>query len=127
MKREDVSKATTKELVEFYNSVSEKPVKRFSTRKDAERRVLDLIPSSKLFKNNLAQAIHESWKVEETYNKRRQRSAVIVNGLEYPSIPQAFRDLNLPLNECIKFRMELKVLKKAEAYGYRWEIVPKNY
>lgn len=79
------------------------------------------------WKSKLAKSIHESWKVEETAMKRKERSAVIVDGEEYPSVAQAFIELDLPMKKVIKFRMRLKKEIELDEYGYHWTIVPLNY
>ena len=81
-------------------------------------------------KRTLSEAIAESWKVDETREKRSQRSAVKVSGKEYPSVRKAFIALDLPAGECITFRIKLKAagtLKGKEAYGKTWTIIPLNY
>jgi len=77
--------------------------------------------------SQLAASIHESWKVPEFDVKRRQRSAVVVDGNEFPSVRQAFIELDLPLSKHIKFRMTLKKETTLEEFGMTWEIVPLNY
>jgi len=82
----DVSKATTAELVNYFNAHSGKsPIKKFADRKTAEKRVAALVPA-----------------------KKTLRSAVLVAGTEYRSVRQAFEHLKLPLGRHINFRMKLK-------------------
>lgn len=93
----DVTKATTAELVIYYNAHSGKsPIKKFADRKTAEKRVAALLPAKK------------------TNEKSTPRSAVIVDGVEYRSVKQAFEKLKLPLGRHIKFRMALKAAGKLD-------------
>lgn len=183
----DIKNATMSEMVAFYNAHSDKPVKRFSDRATAERRVSALVPdeytaqygtahcpscgvhlsngvlvhgvdeqsdgSGRTITNTtheyycmgcghefgpaiksprasspvLSAAIRESWKNPATAQKRSQRSGVKVDGVWHRSVGSAFRHLGLPMNEHIKFRMQLKSAGKLTAYGYRWEVMPLNY
>ncbi len=90
----DVSKATTAELVAYYNAHSGKsPIKKFADRKTAEKRVAALKPKAK---------------------SSTPKSAVMVDGTEYRSVKQAFEKLKLPLGRHIKFRMKLKKAGKLD-------------
>lgn len=71
----------------------------------------------------LSEAIRESWKDSTTAVKRSARNKVEVDGQEYPSVRQAFIDLNLPLEKHIKFRMELKAAGKLKAFDHKWVII----
>jgi len=124
----NVENATTKELVAYYNEHAEKPVKKFADRKTAERRVNELIASmDKPIAQVRSEAIAKSWEKPEVKAKRRQRSAVKVDGVEYRSVRAAFGALKLPLNEHIAFRMQLKSDGKTKCYDRQWEIIPQNY
>lgn len=91
----DVTKASSAELVAYYNAHSGKsPIKKFADRKTAEKRVAALIPAKK------------------SKEKTTPRSAVVVDGAEYRSVKQAFEKLKLPLGRHIRFRMALKAAGK---------------
>lgn len=164
----NVNEMTMKEMVAYYNEYSDKPVKRFSDRKTAERRIEELDPDlinhvgmafcphcgihlsngvtqhCAEYKNDdfefgclgcggewgkaihnatLSEAIRASWKDPQTAAKRRERSGVKVNGDYFKSVAAAFRAFGLPMNEHIKFRMELKKNEKMTAYDKKWEII----
>lgn len=140
----DIKNATTKELVEFYNAQVIKhdmcnPVKKFSDRKTAERRVGELIaeleadgltaatPQEAEIAQKRSTAIAKSWEDKAVHAKRRQRSAVEVDGVQYRSVKQAFEALKLPLKEHIQFRMQLKAEGKTRCYDRQWKIIPLNY
>lgn len=115
MKTIDITTATTAELVAFWNAHAEKPVKRFADRKTAERRVAALIEtlapkvSKKAAKApNRSAAIAASWRDPRTAQLRAQRHAVRVNGGWFRSVPQAFRELQLPMGKHITFRGQLR-------------------
>lgn len=148
MKTIDVASAKTSELVTFYNSHSDKPVKKFSDRKTAERRVNDLLdelydgpevfgvddtpaptaPAAPTKAADRSEGIRRSWQDPEVAAKRAQRSAVAVDGHEYKSVGAAFRALELPMNECIRFRIELKAQGRiSDRYGHDWKIIPLNH
>lgn len=117
----NVKEMTMKELVVYYNERADKPVKRFSDRKSAERRIEELGPA--LHSKTLSEAIRISWLVPETASKRSERSGVKVNGDWFKSVAAAFRALELPMNEHIKFRMQLKAEGELTAYNKHWEII----
>lgn len=121
----DITTATTAELVAFWNAHAEKPVKRFSDRKTAERRVAALIEtltpkvskkatkapkvSKKAAKApNRSAAIAASWRDPRVAKLRSARLHVRVNGAWFRSVPQAFRELQLPMSKCIAFRGKLR-------------------
>jgi len=94
----DVTKATSAELVAYYNAHSGKsPIKKFADRKTAEKRVAALVP-----------------KKTKTKEKGTPRSAVTANGTPYRSVKQAFEALKLPLGRHIRFRMALKAAGKLD-------------
>lgn len=76
--------------------------------------------------NNSA-GIAASWEKPEIRAKRAQRSAVEVDGVYYKSVPQAFRELEIPMAGCIAFRMHLKEVGETTVDGVHWKIVPLNY
>jgi hypothetical protein len=150
----DITTATTAELVAFWNEHAPqfgvRPVNRFATRADAERRVQELIdniaaheedhdsfePSppddeEELSPPEEAQPVHsearsagiaKSWQNPETRAKRIQRNGVRVDGEHYRSVPAAFRALDLPMKDLVAFRMQLKADKTLDAYDHHWEI-----
>lgn len=67
--------------------------------------------------------VAETWKKPEVAEARRKRHGVIVDSVEYRSVAEAFRDLKLPMEKHIKFRMKLKAQagKKIEEFGHIWE------
>ncbi|EQB1525428.1 hypothetical protein ACYCEW_004714 [Enterobacter hormaechei] len=140
-----IETAATKDLVTFYNANCEKvgkpTVKKFADRKTAEKRVATLLaelPEEKKEKKvrtaspeEAAEArragIAKSWQDPVTRVKRSTRNAVIVNGIHYSSCWEAWQALQLgTVNECIKFRGQLKSeLKKSltlNADTYNFEI-----
>lgn len=144
----NVSEATTKELVEFYNEHSGgRPIKKFSDRNTAEMRVNLLIKVMREEAEDAAgitpeapapvnddelatrrsTAIAKSWEDKAVHAKRRQRSGVEVDGVSYRSVRAAFVALDLPLKDHINFRMLLKATGKQKVDGRQWKIVPLNY
>lgn len=144
----NVTEATMKELLAFYNENAEKPVKRFADRKTAERRVSALmeemdgpevftpdapargkvvVEAPRAASATRSEAIARSWEDEETRAARSQRSAVEVDGHYYGSVRKAFIALDLPMKLHIAFRGELKAAGELDAYDHHWEIVPLNY
>lgn len=118
----DVSKLTTKELVEKFNELSpDAPVKRFASRAAGEKRLTALLAETK--DSVRAAAVSASWKDEAVAAKRSVRHFVVVNGKEYRSVRKAFEELGLPIGEHIKFRMELKAVGTIERYGFSWKAV----
>jgi hypothetical protein len=61
-----------------------------------------------------AKVLTRSDRIAATWNDpairaaRSERTAVRVKGVEYRSVADAFRDLDLPMGRCIRFRMALK-------------------
>lgn len=182
----NVETAKTAELVAFYNAHAETPVKKFTDRKTAERRVQKLIETmepemseqaenldsreeqedeqlkaeygytrcphcevhlsngvdldektgqgiclgcgerfgkAKAKNEKRSEGVAKSWQDPEIKAKRSQRNKVLVDGVEYKSVTQAFKALDLPLKAHVKFRGELKAAGKLEAYDRTWEIV----
>jgi len=98
----DVTKAKMAELVTYYNANSGKPaIKKFADRKTAERRVAALVPAADKSK-------------KPSKAKGTMKSKVIVDGIEYRSVKQAFEKLKLPLGRHIGFRMKLKAAGKLD-------------
>ena len=75
----------------------------------------------------MSAAIRESWNDTEVAAARKQRSAVLVDGVQYRSVGQAFEELGLPMSKCIKFRGELKAAGSLSEFGLSWKIIPLNY
>lgn len=145
----NISEATTKELVEFHNAelvnlpadskIRKQPVKKFTDRKTAEKRVAALVeeinaaiesdevePVAGRAVNNSA-GIAKSWEDPKVAAKRAQRSGVEVDGEYYGSVHKAYIALGLDLKDHIQFRMLLKENGKAKVEGRKWKIVPINY
>jgi hypothetical protein len=99
----DVSKASMKELVEYYNTNSGKSaIKKFADRKTAERRCSALV---------VADATIGKPK-KPTAKSKHQQHKVMVDGVAYRSTKAAFEALKLPLGRHIQFRMKLKAAGK---------------
>jgi len=78
-----------------------------------------------------SKAIEKSWKNDETKSKRSVRHFVRVkpskgSTQEFRSVKQAFEHFDLPLNEHIKFRMELKAAGTLTRYDMKWEAIQSN-
>lgn len=85
-------------------------------------------PSTAAPRSSAADAIARSWLDSDVAAKRKQRSAVMVDGVEYRSVRAAYVALDLPLKDHIAFRMHLKEAgKPVEVEGREWVIIPKNY
>lgn len=133
-----VALATTAELVEWYNAHAESPVKKFADRKTAERRVLALLEQGvkKTVQRQKAERkapqstgevdrsaiVAETWLNPNVAAARAARDHVLVDGVWFVSVRQAFIDLGLPLNEHAKFRLQLKRARKLEGYNRKWVI-----
>ena len=53
-------------------------------------------------------AVKKTWEKTSTANARRKRHPVVVNGRRwFRSVPQAFRELSLPMSKHQKFRADL--------------------
>src|SRR5690606_23072555 len=119
----DIKNAKTPELVAFCNRNSRRNIKKFQARATAEARVAALLeevnaeslPTPKVVRatasaprSSAADAIAASWLNSEVAAKRKQRSAVMVDGVEYNSVRAAYLALNLPLKDHIAVRMHLK-------------------
>lgn len=74
-----------------------------------------------------SESIAATWVDEDVAAKRKQRSAVEVDGLLYRSTRAAYVELGLPLNDHIQFRMMLKEKGSLEVDGRKWKIIPLNY
>jgi hypothetical protein len=131
------------ELAEFWNAevvgavADAKPVKRFPSKADAERRITQAFmalpeeapkaPKASAEKRSQAEGVAASWLRPEVAAKRKQRSAVVVDGQPFTSVKKAFEALDLPLKVHIRFRMDLKAAGALTEFGHSWEIVPLNY
>lgn len=129
----NVTTATTKELVQFFNAncavIGANPVKRFADRKTAERRVnavIEAMPAPEApkaektaaEKRTRSEAVAATWKNAATVEKRATRHAVIYTNaqgqsVEFSSLRKAFAALDLPDSKHIPFRQILKREKKA--------------
>lgn len=136
----------TKDLVGYYNAHAEKPVKKFSSRIVAEKRVLELANTiaarTKLVANKAkdkkakkpaddedttakrAASCSESWKDEDVAAARKARWHVKVKGQEYRSVRQAFAELGLPDVHHQKFRKELVAAGTATYDGIKFTAIP---
>lgn len=95
----DVAKASTAELVNYYNAHSGKsPIKKFADRKTAEKRVSALIGKPK----------------KRSTKSQHQHHKVMVEGVAYRSTRAAFEALKLPMGRHIPFRMKLKAAGKLD-------------
>lgn len=128
-----INEMTTAQMLEEYNELSGKSVKKFSSRAAGENQ-LTKIRAEKLAEQQTeekqveqntqnteskevkevvpartrSEGVSESWNNEDVAAKRRQRNGVVVRGVEYRSVLDAFEKLDLPVNKHIKFRAELK-------------------
>jgi len=57
-------------------------------------------------------AIANSWNDPEVRAERSERNKVLVDGVEYRSVAEAFRQLRLPMGAHIRVRMDLKAAGK---------------
>lgn len=67
--------------------------------------------------------IKASWKNKKVAEARSQRNGVEVAGKQYKSVLAAFKELGLPVNKHIKFRLELKANGTAEIAGYTFKLL----
>lgn len=56
-------------------------------------------------------------------NVSKTKNKVLVNGVKYHSVCEAFLKLELPLAKHQLFRKKLKIEKKATYAGYEFEVV----
>lgn len=97
----DFNKATTAELVTYFNAHSGKsPIRKFADRATALKRCAALVPAKGKTKTKKAAGVRSS--------------TVSVDGTEYRSVKQAFEKLKLPLGRHIGFRMKLKAAGKLD-------------
>lgn len=141
MKTIDIKSATTAELLAFYNANSGKdPVKRFSDRKSAERRVSDLLaaiptpvqndtPRRKAEQGSASrsEAIVASWGNKTVAAARATRNGCVVTTptgekREFKSVRVAFMELGLPIGRHIRFRGQLKQAGQNELNGYKFKL-----
>jgi hypothetical protein len=92
--------------------------------KAAHRRTAKLSDSARV---SLSTAVAETWKDAEVRAARCERSAVVVDGVQFKSVADAFRQLHLPMGQHIRFRGQLKEQIKMTAYDKKWEVIPLNY
>ena len=121
MKAVNFDDMTTKELVEFYNSTNpEKKVKKFSNRATALKRCAAAAAEVKGTK--LSAGVKKSWADPEVRERRSQRHAVKVDGVEFTSLQAAYREFDLDQKDHRAFRKELKAAmpKKLERHGKTW-------
>lgn len=69
------------------------------------------------------EAIAKTWLNSEVAAKRSQRHAVMANGIEFKSVPAAFKALGLPHAKVIHFRMMLVEQKKASFGAHKFELL----
>jgi hypothetical protein len=126
----NVTTAKTVELVSFYNAHAAKPVKKFSDRATAEKRVAAILETLTVTAPTTAtgisrsEAIAKSWTNPETRHKRSLRHPVAVDGVEYTSVRMAFLALNLDLKKHIAFRVGLVEGGKPQNFGgHRFELI----
>lgn len=122
-----VKEMTTAELVEEYNKIRGKSIKKFSSRAAGEAQVLaarkDAKGTLEAVKSlstgesagtprqssaNRSQSTAESWKDKKVAASRKERTAVRVGGETYRSVAAAFSELKLPMKSVIPFRLALK-------------------
>jgi hypothetical protein len=142
-----ISEMTMAEMLIEYNSLTNSTVKKFSDRATAERRLKGArvgsedapmplstttvveeekpTPPKPSFgpkprhHKKLSDAIRESWNNKTIAAKRAKRDNVHVEGHgDFRSVYGAFVKLNLPLGQCIKFRM---AVKKAGKGVFEWK------
>lgn len=73
-----------------------------------------------------SEAISKSWADPDVHARRVTRHKVKVNGVEYPSLYQAFVALGLPVSKLIKFRLELKASGKQKFEGNAFVLIAKE-
>lgn len=117
---------TTAEMVAEYNALTGKAIKKFSSRAAGEKqlaaaRSAQPQPTSEKKQMTTKEtpiapksekrsvAISESWSKKDIAEKRARRDNVLVEGVgTFRSVCEAFKKLNLPMNQHIKFRMTVK-------------------
>lgn len=138
----NVAAASMADLVAFFNEHAVVPVKRFSDRKAAEKRVNALIEelvaaakdaapkaTKKAAKADKAPsdrsaAIAASWADKNVAAARAQRNGVSVDGVEYRSVAAAFTALGLPMGVHIRFRGALKAAGKLSYGDHNFKLLP---
>lgn len=124
-----INTLTTAEMIAEYNALTGKSIKKFSSRAAGEKQLSaarDAHPQPKketkvTTKENTevavgapksekrSHAISESWANKKVAAKRARRDNVMVEGVgTFRSVCEAFKKLNLPMNQHIKFRMHVK-------------------
>lgn len=117
-------------IVDEYNQLTGKSVKRFATLEAAQRALAkakgEPVPAKEkkeaAHKESSA-AVKKSWKDKGTRDARIKRTAVAVAGHgKFKSVMTAFQSLKLPLNKVISFRLELKEKGHATIDGKKFTI-----
>jgi hypothetical protein len=82
---------------------------------------------------SISAGVAKSWEKKDVIEKRIQRSKAVVDGVEFRSVGNAFKELGL-LDEFGSYSKAIKLrkdLKKANApikrFGKTWEVVASNY
>lgn len=139
---QDITNATTAQLVEFYNANSGRPaIKKFVNRATAELRVTKLLatlaaeqPKPKAKKSSSgtksllspeqrAAAIAKSWQDPETAAARSARNGCKVGGVVYASVPKAFAELGLDMKKHQRVRRQMVLDGHVTFEGHRFTLV----
>jgi hypothetical protein len=138
----DVTEMLTSELIQEYNALTGKSVEKFSSRVAGEQQVTrartaagldtNVVPEIRLETHKPAEDVNlvraagarRSWDNIDTFNKRRQRTNVSVEGKgEFRSVAAAFKALELPMARHIPFRADLKKAGTLEIEGMKFSVV----
>jgi len=125
----NIAEATSKELVDKYNTLTGKSIKKFASRAAAEKQVAAAMaaakpaPKAKIKKASAGGGVAGSWQDKAVAAARSKKDRVKVGGAEYRSVGAAFVALNLPMNKHIAFRSELKSKSRATFEGHIFTIV----
>lgn len=71
-------------------------------------------------------SIAASWADPEVRTERSVRTRVLVDGVEYRSVAQAFAKLGLSMGAHIRFRMDLKAAGKLTYLGHKFVAITKE-
>lgn len=137
----DVTEMLTSELIQEYNALTGKGIVKFASRIAGEQQVTRARQAAGLDTNPVpdvqlvthkpdenvnvvrAEGARRSWDNLETFNKRRQRTNVLVEGHgEFRSVSAAFKALNLPMTRHIPFRKDLKAAGELTIEGYTFKV-----
>ena len=120
MKRSDLTKLSTSEILAIYNTHAKTKVKRFADRKSAVRRTMALLEEAQTQKKPQVNPPRTESKAH-----LKSKSAVLVapiekpkKTLEYSSVLKAFEALKLPIGVHKDFRRKLKLDGTREIDGY---------